>query len=74
MAQWRTVASPVKLSILIVGFLPWALDVMMWDTGIWRSPHLYMMFAGFMGGLAAGLLILPAASEMRARVASKKYS
>ncbi|MEO6456747.1 MAG: hypothetical protein ABIO92_00515 [Chloroflexia bacterium] len=73
-AQWRQVDLRVKLAILVAGFFPWALDVMLWDTGIWRSPHLYMMFAGFTGGLVAGSLILPTSSEMRARLAYNKTS
>jgi hypothetical protein len=54
--------------------MPWALDVMLWDIGAWNSPSVYMMFAGFVGGVAAGSILLPAASAMRSRLASGKNS
>ena len=62
-------ASLLASSVLAVGFLPWAIDVALWDLNAWTSPQLYMIFAGFTGGLVAGALVLPAASEMRARLA-----
>lgn len=68
-ARWQTTPITTKLSILALGFLPWAFDVMVWDMGLWNSPQAFMMLAGYMGGLTAGTLILPAASEMRARLA-----
>lgn len=68
-ARWQAVPMLVKLAVLAVGFIPWAVDVTLWDIGAWASPHLFMMFAGFTGGLTAGLLMLPAASAMRARLA-----
>jgi hypothetical protein len=70
-ARWQSAPAYVKISVLSAGFLPWAFDVMTWDLGAWSSPQAYMMLAGYVGGLAAGMLILPAASEMRARLASK---
>ncbi len=71
-ARWSKAHITTKLSVLTVGFMPWALDVMLWDTGAWRSPHLFMMLVGFIGGLSAGLLLIPMAAEMRARVAEKR--
>lgn len=68
-ARWHATPLSLRLSVLLVAFTPWALDVMLWDAGIWASPHAFMMFAGFLGGLGAGSLLLPAASEMRARLA-----
>jgi uncharacterized membrane protein len=67
-ARWQSAPVTVKLAALAVGFLPWAFDVMAWDLGAWSSPQSFMMLAGYLGGLAAGALILPAASEMRARL------
>jgi uncharacterized membrane protein len=67
-ARWQSAASPIKIAVLVVGFLPWAFDVMMWDLGAWNSPQAFMMLAGYIGGLTAGALLLPAASEMRARL------
>jgi hypothetical protein len=66
-ARWQNAAITTKLAILAVGFIPWALDVMLWDLRLWASPHAFMMFAGYMGGLVAGAVLLPAAAEMRAR-------
>jgi len=68
-ARWQTASPLTKLSVLTVGFMPWALDVALWDMGAWASPQAFMMLAGFLGGLSAGLLMLPAASEMRGRLA-----
>ena len=60
----------LRLSITLLAFVPWALDVMLWDTGLWQSPHAFMMFAGYLGGIGAGLLLFPAAAAMRARLAN----
>jgi hypothetical protein len=57
------------LSITLLAFVPWAVDVMLWDAGLWASPHLFMMFAGFLGGAGAGMLLFPAGAAMRARLA-----
>jgi hypothetical protein len=70
-ARWEGASISTKLGVLSLGFMPWALDVMLWDLGVWNSPSAYMMFAGFLGGVATGLLLLPAASSMRARVAHR---
>jgi hypothetical protein len=45
--------------------------VTLYDLRLWSSPHAYMMFAGFLGGLGAGALLLPAAAAMRARMLEK---
>jgi hypothetical protein len=71
-ARWQVVPSKTKLAVLAAGFLPWAFDVAMWDLNAWSSPQIYMIFAGYLGGLVAGALILPAASEMRARLARSR--
>jgi hypothetical protein len=68
-ARWQAAPLSLKLSVLFGAFTPWALDVMLWDAGLWASPHIFMMLAGFLGGLGAGALLLPTASEMRARTA-----
>jgi hypothetical protein len=70
-ARWHGAPSTTKLAVLAAGFLPWTIDVATWDLNAWSSPQLYMIFAGFTGGLVAGALVLPAASEMRARLARK---
>jgi hypothetical protein len=70
-ARWSTVSTTTRLSVLALAFLPWAVDVALWDLKIWSSPHGFMMLVGFLGGLGAGALLLPAASEMRARLALK---
>ena len=71
-ARWSEARPTDKLGVLAVGFMPWALDVMLWDTGAWRSPLLFMAFVGFLGGLAAGALLLPTAAAMRERVLSRE--
>lgn len=69
-ARWQQSAPLLtKLGLLALFFMPWAFDVMAWDLGLWASPQGYMMAAGFLGGLAAGALLLPASSEMRAPLA-----
>ncbi len=70
--RWERASMMTKLGVLSLGFMPWAFDVMLWDLGVWDSPSGYMMLAGFAGGIAAGLLLLPAASAMRARIASRR--
>lgn len=72
--RWEQTSLTTKLGVLSLGFMPWALDVMLWDIGAWNSPFIYMMFAGFMGGLAAGTVLIPAASAMRARLAKSKVA
>lgn len=69
--RWVSASLVTKLGVLSLGFMPWALDVMLWDLGAWDSPSVYMMLAGFVGGVAAGILILPAASAMRARTSRR---
>ncbi|HKP53397.1 MAG TPA: hypothetical protein VJ183_12210 [Chloroflexia bacterium] len=71
-ARWEGAPMMTRLGALSLGFMPWALDVMLWDLGAWDSPAAYMMLAGFLGGVTAGMLLLPAASAMRARVASRR--
>jgi hypothetical protein len=68
---WHRVPPLTKLGVLAVGFVPWTLDVALYDLGVWSSPHIFMMLAGFLGGLVAGALLLPAASEMRQRTLRK---
>jgi hypothetical protein len=65
--RWSDTPSYVKLSVLAVSFLPWTLDVIAYDTGLWSSGHPLMMLVGYVGGLGAGLLLLPAAAQMRIR-------
>lgn len=67
-AQWQQTSSQLKLGVVLVGFLPWAIDVMLTDTGLLYTPHLYMMFAGYMGGLVAAMLMMPARTAMRDRI------
>lgn len=73
-AKWQQTDLSIKLALLALGFLPWALDVMLWDTGIWASPHPVMVLAGFLGGLVAGMILLPAGAAMRARLAGEKVA
>ena len=70
-ARWTEAPAYLKLSVLAALFMPWALDVMAWDTGLWASPHAFMMFVGYLGGLGAGLLLLPTAAEMRLRAGGR---
>jgi hypothetical protein len=65
---WQASPVALKVSVLFLGFVPWALDVALYDMGAWYSPHGFMMLAGYLGGLVSGALMLPAASEMRARL------
>ncbi|MBF6613735.1 MAG: hypothetical protein IVW55_11470 [Chloroflexi bacterium] len=71
-ARWQGTSVEFKLGTLALGFVPWAADVVLWDLGVWASAQFYMIFAGYLGGLVAGMLVLPAASEMRARLERKK--
>lgn len=72
--RWADASLVAKFAVLAIGFLPWAVDVITWDLGIWNSPRYFMSFAGYFGGLAAGLLLLPAASSMRSALAAKRTS
>jgi hypothetical protein len=47
----------------VAAFLPWVLDIAAADLGYWVSDHPVMMLLGFMGGLGAGQLILPYATQ-----------
>lgn len=69
--RWSRAPLTTRLAVLFAGFLPWAFDTMVWDLGVWASPRPFMMLVGYLGGLAAGLLLLPAASAMRAALAVK---
>jgi hypothetical protein len=66
--RWQAISLETRLAVLAIGFLPWATDVMLTDTGIWFSPHPVMMFAGYLGGIVAALLLFPARAQMRARL------
>ncbi len=69
-ARWQNGVTPAtKIALLLLFFMPWAFDLITWDLGLWASPDAYMMIAGFLGGVGAGGLLLPAASEMRDRLA-----
>ena len=67
--RWAEAPVYMRLSVLAALFMPWAFDVMAYDTGMWSSPHPFMMLVGYLGGIGAGLLLLPAAAEMRKRTA-----
>ncbi len=67
-ARWQSVPGETKLGVLALGFLPWAVDVMLYDTGLLYTPHPVMMFAGYLGGIAAALLLFPARTQMRNRL------
>lgn len=69
-ARWEETSIYVKLSVLAALFIPWAFDVMAYDIGLWSSPHPFMMLVGYLGGIGAGLLLLPAAAQMRVRAGS----
>lgn len=67
-SRWQATTLETRLAVLAVGFLPWATDVMLTDMRIWFSPHPVMMFAGYLGGLTAAMLLFPARAQMRARL------
>lgn len=67
-ARWQHTSAHFKLSVLLLGFMPWALDVMLTDTGLLYTPHAYMMVAGYMGGIVAAMLMFPARAGMRTRI------
>jgi Predicted membrane protein (DUF2085) len=69
---WNRSPVPARFARLALSFVPWFVDVTLWDLGAWASPQAYMTFAGFLGGLGAGALLLPAAAGMRARRAWSK--
>ncbi len=71
-ARWQGTSVEFKLGALALGFVPWAADVVLWDLGAWASTQFYMIFAGYLGGIVAGMLVLPAAAEMRTRLERKK--
>lgn len=70
--RWQATSLTLRLAVLLLAFTPWAIDTALWDLGIWASPRIFMMLAGFLGGLGAGLLLLPASSGMRARLSAKQ--
>lgn len=67
-ARWQASRTGLRMAVLFLGFIPWLVDVTLWDLGAWQSPQAYMMFAGYLGGLVAGAFLLPAGAEMRARI------
>lgn len=67
-SRWHATPQGFKLGVMALGFVPWTTDVVLTDLRIWFSPHSFMMFAGYIGGLAAAMLLLPARAEMRARL------
>ena len=70
-ARWQdSTPFSTRLGVLALSFLPWSLDVMAYDLNIWYSPHSFMMLAGFLGGLGAGALLLPAAAQRRSFLVS----
>lgn len=70
-ARWQSVPVQARLVLLLLGFAPWALDVMLTDLGSWYSPQSFMALVGYTGGISAAMLLFPARATMRARLASK---
>jgi hypothetical protein len=70
--RWSRASATTRFGVLAMGFLPWAFDVMAWDLGLWASPRAYMLLVGYLGGLAAGMLLLPASSAMRSALAARR--
>jgi hypothetical protein len=74
---WSVAPELARFGVLALSFAPWFVDVALWDLGLWASPQAYMMFTGFVGGLGAGALLLPAGTgaryrrAMRARLAGR---
>jgi uncharacterized membrane protein len=64
---WDRTPELARLGLLALTFVPWLIDVATWDLGLWASSHAYMMLAGFLGGLGAGALLLPAGAGARQR-------
>jgi hypothetical protein len=71
-SRWHNTSPQFKLGVLALGFMPWAIDVMLTDLRVWYSPHLFMAFAGYLGGIVAAMLLFPARARMRARLESKR--
>jgi hypothetical protein len=71
-ARWQSAPLTTRLAVLTIAFMPWAIDTALWDTNTWSSPRIFMMLVGYLGGIGAGLLLLPAASAMRARLSTKQ--
>ncbi|MEA2574135.1 MAG: hypothetical protein QOH93_1433 [Chloroflexia bacterium] len=67
-SRWHAASLEIRLAVLIIGFIPWATDVMLTDMRVWFSPHPVMMLAGYLGGLVAAMLLFPARTQMRARL------
>lgn len=72
--RWQHTPLELKLGVLLLGFLPWALDVMLTDTGIMYTAPAYMMLAGYVGGIVAAMLLFPARAEMSARIERKNLA
>jgi hypothetical protein len=60
---WLTLPEGLRVGLAVAAFLPWVLDIAAADLGYWVSDHPVMMLLGFMGGLGAGQLILPYATQ-----------
>lgn len=68
-ARWQALALSIRLSVMLLLFVPWTVDVMLTDLQSWYSPNAFMMLVGFLGGLGAGALLFPEGARMRARLA-----
>ncbi|MGI8588172.1 MAG: DUF2085 domain-containing protein [Chloroflexia bacterium] len=62
-SAWRQMPEPAKISIALLCFAPWVLDIIAYDHGLWVSPHPFLLLTGLLGGLGAGALVLPVAAR-----------
>lgn len=60
---WRRLPELARVTVALLAFGPWVLDIVAADRGWWISGQTFLIVSGFLGGLGAGALLLPYATR-----------
>ncbi|HMA35201.1 MAG TPA: DUF2085 domain-containing protein [Chloroflexia bacterium] len=60
-ATWRALPELARVTLALLAFGPWVIDIVAADQGWWASPLPFQLLSGILGGLGAGALLLPLA-------------
>jgi len=58
-STWLRLPELARVSVALLAFGPWVLDIIAADQGWWISGQAMLILSGLLGGLGAGALLLP---------------
>jgi hypothetical protein len=65
--MWGRQPETLRALVAVAGFWPWVFDIVGMEQGWWVTDHPMLMLSGYLGGLAAGLLLMPLAGRRTAK-------